>query len=89
MFIIYLAKFYFSINDIFSILPGNEQEPGHENIGNTYLFHQVCKIHDIFCFGDKSADTEKAQHLGFRHSCSKLVSWMITALDTMTGLSLL
>ena len=29
------------------VFPFNEQDPGHENIVNTYLFYQVCKVHDI------------------------------------------
>ena len=35
------------------VLPGNEQDLCHENIDldlvNTYLFYQVCKVHNILC----------------------------------------
>ena len=31
-------KFYGTINDPLPVLPGNEQDLGHENIVNTYLF---------------------------------------------------
>ena len=39
------------------VLPGNEQDLCHENIYlvNTYLFYQVCKVHDIVFLGDQSA----------------------------------
>ena len=51
-FMKYLAKFYFilfhfTIKDILPVLPGNEQDLGHENLVNTYLFYQVCKVHNI------------------------------------------
>ena len=36
-------KFYGTINDPLPVLPGNEQDLGHESIVNTYLFYQVCK----------------------------------------------
>ena len=29
---------------------------GHENVVNTYLFYQVCKVHDIVCIGHQSAN---------------------------------
>ena len=29
------------------VLPGNEQDLVHENIVNTYLFYQVCKVNDM------------------------------------------
>ena len=29
------------------VLPGNDQDLDHENIVNTYLFYQVCKVNDI------------------------------------------
>ena len=48
----YLAKVYLNINDPLPVLPGNEQDLGHENIVNTYLFYQVCKVYDIVCFRD-------------------------------------
>ena len=41
-------------------LPDNEQDLGHENIVNIYLFYQMCKVHDIICFGDQSAYEEKS-----------------------------
>ena len=53
MFVKYLAKFYLKINDLLPVLPGNEQDLCHENIDldlvNTYLFYQVCKVHNIVC----------------------------------------
>ena len=58
----YLAKLYLNlklygtINDFLPILPGNEQDLGHEYIVNTYLFYQVCKMHDIVYLGDQSAN---------------------------------
>ena len=39
----------------------------------TCLFYQACKVHDIVCFGDQSANAEKSWHLNFRHFCVKLV----------------
>ena len=48
----YLVKFYLTINDLLSVLPGNDQDLDHENIVNTYLFYQVCKVNDILCFRD-------------------------------------
>ena len=51
----YIVKFY----DPLPVLPGNEQDLGHQNIINTYLFYQVCKVHDIACFGEQSANAEK------------------------------
>ena len=32
------------------VLLGNEQDLSHKNMVNTYLFYQVCKVHDIVCF---------------------------------------
>ena len=64
--IFYLLKFYLTmkfhdtINDPLLVLPGNEQDLSHENIVNTYLFYQVCKVHDIVCFGDQSTNAEKS-----------------------------
>ena len=60
----YLAKFYLNIkfygtiNDPLPVLPGNEQDLCHENIDlvNTYLFYQVCKVHDIVCLEDQSVN---------------------------------
>ena len=48
-----MAKLFLIINDPLPVLLGNEQELGHENLVNTYLFYQVCKVHDILCFGDQ------------------------------------
>ena len=74
------GKVLFTINDPLPILPGNEQDLDHKNIVNTYLFDQVCKVHDIVSFGDQYSNAEKLWHLSFRHFCLKLVSWMITTL---------
>ena len=53
MFVKYLAKFYLNTNDLLFVSPGNEQDLCHENIDldlvNTYLFYQVCKVHNIVC----------------------------------------
>ena len=40
------------------VLPGNEQDLCHENIDlvSTYLFYQVCKVQDIVCLGNQSAN---------------------------------
>ena len=49
----YLAKFYLTvkfhgtINEPLAVLQANEQDLVHENIVNTYLFYQVCKVHGI------------------------------------------
>ena len=55
-----LAKLYLTINDPLPVLLGNEQDFGHENLVYTYLFYQVCKEHDICCFGDQFPSTEKS-----------------------------
>ena len=58
----HLVKFYLNIkfdgtiNDPLPVLPGNEQDLGHENIVNTYFFYQVFKVHNIVHFGQKSAN---------------------------------
>ena len=70
----YLVKFYLMINDPLPVLPGNEQDLGHENIVNTYLFYQVCKVYDIVCFRDQYINAEKSWYLSFRHFYLKLVS---------------
>ena len=44
------GKVLFTTNDPLPVLPGNEQDLDHENIVNTYLFYQVCKVHDIVLF---------------------------------------
>ena len=61
------------------LLLGNKQDLGHENLVNTYLFYQVCKVHDILCFEDQFPNAEKSSLLSFRHFYLKLVSWMIIA----------
>ena len=40
--------------------PGNEQDLGHKNRVNTYLFYQVCKVHDIVCFGDQYSNADNS-----------------------------
>ena len=63
MCIKYLAKFYLNIkfygtiNDPLPVLPVNEQDISHENIVNTYLFYQVCKVYNTISFGHQSANT--------------------------------
>ena len=44
--------------DPLPVLPGSEQDLCHENIDlvNTYLFNQGCKVHDIVCLADQSAN---------------------------------
>ena len=73
-------KVLFNINDPLPCLLGNEQDLCHENIDlvNTYLFYQMCKVHDTVCLGEQSANIKKDSHLSFRHFCLKLVSWMVT-----------
>ena len=60
----FCKKFYLTINDPLPVLPGNEQDLGHENIVNTFL----PSIH-IVCFGNHYANTEKSWHLMFRRLC--------------------
>ena len=52
-FIKHLAKltteFHGTINELLTVLSGNEQDLGHENIVKTYLFYQ-----------DQSANVEKS-----------------------------
>ena len=52
------GKVYLAINDPLPVLLGNEQDLFHENIDlvSTYLFYQVCKVYDIVCLGDQSAN---------------------------------
>ena len=76
--VLFNHKFDGIINDPLLVLPGNEQDLAYENIFNTYLFYQVCKVHDIVCFGDKS---DKAL-LSFKHFYLKLVSNGVTTQDT-------
>ena len=45
--VLFEHKILCTINDLLPVLPGNEQDLGNENIVNTYLFYQVCKVHDI------------------------------------------
>ena len=56
----YLVKFYLGVNDPLPALPGNDQDLDHENIVNTYVFYQVCKVHDISSFGDLYSNPEKS-----------------------------
>ena len=65
------------VNDPFPVLPGNEQDLGHQTT-YTFLFYKACKVHDTVCFGYKSANAEKSWHLSFWHFCQKLLSWMVT-----------
>ena len=66
IFIKYLIKFYLNIkfystvNDPLPVLPGNEQDLSHKNMVNTYLFYQVCKVHDIVCFENQFTNEEKS-----------------------------
>ena len=60
MFTKFLAKFYLTINDPLPVLPGKEQDLDHENIVNTNLFYQVCKVHDIVCLRDQYSNAEKS-----------------------------
>ena len=52
------GKVFLTINDTLPLLLGNEQDLCHENIDliSTYLFYQVCKVHDIVSLGDQSAN---------------------------------
>ena len=34
------VKFHGTTNNVLPVLPGNEQDLGHENIGKIYLFYQ-------------------------------------------------
>ena len=52
--------FHSTINDPLPVLPGNEQDPSHKNMVNTYLFFHVCKVRDIVCFGDHFPNAEKS-----------------------------
>ena len=72
------GKVLFNYNDPLPVLPGNDQDLDHENIVNTYLSCQVCKVNDIVCFRDQYSNAEKPWYLSFRHFCLKLVSWMVT-----------
>ena len=46
------------------VLSGNKYDFGRENIvNNTYLFYQVCKVHDIVYFRDQSVNAKKSSHL--------------------------
>ena len=49
--VLFKHKIYGTINDPLPVLPGNEQDLGHENINlvSTYLFYKVCKVHNIVC----------------------------------------
>ena len=52
------GKDFLTINYDLPVLPDNEQNLCHENIDlvNTYLFYKVCKVHDIVCSRDQSAN---------------------------------
>ena len=54
------GKVLFNHNDPLPVLPGNEQDLAHGNIVNTYLFYQVCKVHDTVCFRDQYSNAEKS-----------------------------
>ena len=56
--VLFKHKIHVTINDPLPVLPSNEQDLGQENIDlvNTYLFYQVCTVHDIVCLGDQSAN---------------------------------
>ena len=58
--VLFEHKLFGTINDPLPVLPGKEQDLGHENIVTTYLFYQVCKVHNIVCLGDKS-DNARSQ----------------------------
>ena len=53
------GKVLFNINDPLPVVPGNDQDLDHENIVNTYLSNQVCKVNDIVCFRDQYSNAEK------------------------------
>ena len=55
-----ILKLYLTTNDRLPVLQGNEQDLGHENLVNTYLFYQVCKVHDIICLEDQFSNAEKS-----------------------------
>ena len=48
--VLFKHKVYGTKNDHLPVLPGNEQDLGHENIVNTYLFYQVCKCREVMTF---------------------------------------
>ena len=53
-------KFHGTINDPLPVLPGSEQDLCPKNRFNTYLFYQVCEVHDIVFFGDQFSNAEKS-----------------------------
>ena len=67
-----MQSLFLTINDPLPVLPGNEQDLCHEHIDPVSTY-QVCKVHDIVCFGDQSANV-----------CQKLVSQLnfVTYLTT-------
>ena len=65
-------KCYCSIKTLSAITNGWQPRWVWDQV-KTCLFYQACKVHDIVCFGDQSANAEKSWHLSFRHFCLKLV----------------
>ena len=61
--VLFKHKFYGTVNDLLPVLPGKEQDLGHENIVNTYLFYQVCKVHYIVSLGNQSANARSQDTL--------------------------
>ena len=53
-------KFHGTINDHLPVLQGNEQELSHKHMVNTYLFYQMCKVHEIVCFEDQFPNAGKS-----------------------------
>ena len=39
------------------VLPGNDQDLDHENLVNTYLFYQVCKVKTLSVLETSSRET--------------------------------
>ena len=53
----FMVPFYGTINDPLPVLPGNEQDCQHHSQHLLDLASvQVCKVHDIVCFGHQSAN---------------------------------
>ena len=91
---------YLNIHDPLPVLPGNEQDLCHENrdlaLFNTYLFYQVCKVHEIVCFRDQFASVRKhdtlASDISANTILAMLAEWFTLGktrmLNTCIGLSL-
>ena len=77
----FTRKFQGTINHPLSVLPDSEQDLVLLACF-TYLFYQVCRVHDIFYFGDQSAIVGKSWHLSFRYFCLKLMFNAVTIQDT-------